>query len=245
MLSYQNDSSLKARFLGHVRQHEEQDRVLQGTYGKEVRGEWKGCAVACSLRSLDEIEGITLVDSYADHTRLSARLGVPLELVHLEDRIFEGLSKADAKGWPARFAESVPVGSDLSLVWPKLAFWLLSDETDGVLRLANTERTRKTVEGAIALYRRWVDGNKPSFSEWREARKTADADGAADAAASYAAAASSYAADAAAASSYAASYAADAAAAASYAAAAASYAAARKAHWLKIGNKLCELMAAA
>jgi hypothetical protein len=171
MLSYQGDSGLKARFVGHVLRHQAEDRVLQGTYGLiDESGQWKGCAVACSLRSLDEVTGVRTVVDNRSHGRLAERLGIPLELAYLEDRTFEGLSVELARGWPARFAEAIPVGRDLTMVWARLALWMLSDPESGVLRLARSERTKSGIAGVVALYQRWVDGEKPSVEEWRKAR---------------------------------------------------------------------------
>ena len=78
-VGYHGDAGLKARFVGHVMRHQAEDRVSQGTYGTTDSGEWKGCAVACSLRSLDEIQGVPLVLENRSHAKLSERLGIPLE----------------------------------------------------------------------------------------------------------------------------------------------------------------------
>lgn len=80
MLSYQNDTTLKARFVGHIERHRVEDRVLQGLYGGIVDGEWKGCAVGCALRSLDDLDPAwpklahwLLVDPTAGVLRLAKR----------------------------------------------------------------------------------------------------------------------------------------------------------------------------
>ncbi len=257
MLSYQGSAELKARFCGHVARHQAEDRVLQGTYGVEQGAiGWRGCAVGCSLRSLDEIDGKPLRVDYREHRELSNRLGIPLWLARLEDSIFEGLAPELALGWPARFAEALPVGRDLEMVWPRLALWMLGDPYAGVLRLAKTERSKVAIAGVVALYQRWVDGEKPSAEEWRKARAApyaayayaAAAAAAADAYAyaPYADAAYAYAAaDAAAAAAYADAAYAYAAAAADAAAAAAYAYAACKVHWSRVADKLVELMRAA
>jgi hypothetical protein len=130
---------------------------------------------------LDEIAGASLLVENRSHRELSMRLGIPLELAYLEDRAFEGLSVELARAWPARFAEAIPVGRDLSMVWPRLALWMLSDPESGVLRLARTDRTRGAIAGVVALYQRWIDGDKPTIEEWRKARAAAYAASAADA----------------------------------------------------------------
>ena len=235
--SYHDDPALKSRFVAHVHRHQVEDRVLQGTYGTTIRGEWRGCAVACSLRSLDEIDGRALVEENDRHEELANRLGIPLELTRLQDAVFEGLAKEQALGWPTRFAEAMPVGRDLGMVWPKLALWLLSDEESGVIRFARSDRSKDAILGVSKLYERWVAGSKPPPVDWQEARSAAYA--AYSAAAYAAAAAADAAADAAAAYADAA---ADAADYADAAAAAYAHADARRIHWGKIADKLVELL---
>ena len=58
-LAFQNDPQLKKDLLREVAKHRKADMIVQGTYGKE-NGTWKGCAVACSLRSLAIIKGEVL-----------------------------------------------------------------------------------------------------------------------------------------------------------------------------------------
>jgi hypothetical protein len=208
MISYHNSPELKARFVGHVERHRAQDQVARGTYGTVTAGgKWRGCAVGCSLRSLDEIDGRQLVTDNNNHRDLAERLGIPLVLAHLEDRIFEGLPESEALLWPTLFAQAIPVGADLSLVWPRFAHWMLVDATAGVTRFARSDRTREAIKAVAKLFQRQLDGGSVSPEEWRAARSAAAYAADAAAYAAYAADAAAYAADAAA-------YAADAAAAA-------------------------------
>ncbi len=238
MLSYQNDAGLKARFVGHVERHRKEDAFLRGTYGKMHGVQFKGCAVGCSIRSLDEIEGRPLRLDNGNHEDLASRLGIPLVLAHLEDRIFEGLPQAEAMLWPTLFAQAIPVGKDLSLVWPKFAHWMLVDPTAGVIRFVKNDRTKAAIEGVAALFARQVNGGEVSLEEWRTARSAAAAYAYAAAAAAAAYADAAYAA-------YAAAAAADAAAAYADAAYAAYAAAARSGHFKRMAEKLLLLMSRA
>ena len=241
VLSYHNDPALKSRFTAHVERHRQEDMVFQGTYGDVVDGSWRGCAVACSLRSLDEIEGRPLQRDNRSHVDLAKRLGIPLQLAYLEDKIFEGLPRKEALSWPTRFAQAIPVGADMSLVWPRFALWLLVDPDAGVLRFARTVPVQRAISGVAALFARQIAGEMVTLQEWRTARSDA-------AAAAYAAADAAYAAYAdadAAAAAYAAAYADAAAYAAADAAAAAAAAAARTTHYKLMAAKLLQLMSAA
>jgi hypothetical protein len=188
MEAFHNDRAVKAKYLKRVRAHAKADRLIQGMGWENGRG----CAIGCTLENYD-------------HSRYPIELGVPLELARLEDCIFERLPKADAMKWPAAFLSAIPVGADLSMVWPRFALWMLR----GLPELTRPD-VKAAVDGVVTLYEQWVDlGVKPAAEKWRKARSAA-ADAAAYAA--YAAYAD------AAAAAYAAAYAAYAAYAAAYAA---------------------------
>ena len=187
MLAYLNDPTLKARFLAELALHREEDRIIRGTYGEVADGGWKGCAVGCSLRSLNRLagkDGGAMEENTGVHARYPAELGIPLQLAYLEDRIFEGLPMDDSKEWPERFSRAIHVGADLSLVWPRFIVWLL-----GNTKQHANKRGKKVIDAVIALYERRIAGDEPTSDEWNDARFNVAANAAADAAAaSYAAA---------------------------------------------------------
>ncbi|MFN2388029.1 MAG: hypothetical protein ABR575_00260 [Actinomycetota bacterium] len=69
------------------------------------------------------------------------------------------------EGWPEEFLRAIPVGADLSLVWPRFALWLLTDPEWGASRHARG-RTKGVLARVVALYERWSSGDKPSRQEW-------------------------------------------------------------------------------
>ncbi len=129
MKSYLDDPTLKERFLAQLAWHRQKDMIAQGVYGDMTdSGNFRGCAVGCSISSLARIEGEYSFDTM-DHSLFERLLGVPAWLAHLEDAIFEGLPWDDARLWPERFAAAVPVGVDLwPLRWP-FGEWLLRRDT--------------------------------------------------------------------------------------------------------------------
>jgi hypothetical protein len=184
--AFHGDKAIKSKYLARVAAHRKADELIRGATGQNGRC----CAVWCTL------------DAY-DHSRYPIELGIPRELAHLEDRLFEGMPPAKAMVWPAEFLRAIPVGADLSDVWPTFAIWLLKD----VRKYARPDG-KKAIDAVVGLYHERVPLGDV---RWRQARSAANA---ANAAAAYAA--------------YAADYAADAyAAAADYAANAADYAARR------------------
>ena len=225
MLAYNNDESLKQSILAEMAGHREADRLVQG------HGYWedgKGCAVGCLIKS-------------GDHREYETRFGIPCALAFLEDRIFEGLPEAEAQIWPERFLNAIPTGADLSMVVSKLMYWLMTDP-DGIRKHARPDEL-KAIEAIAELYKNRLHGKEPSIENWLSARNAAAYDVAAYAA--YAAAYYAYyaAADAAYYAAAAAYYAADTAA---YAADAAAYAAdadvARKTSFVRIADKLIEIL---
>ena len=153
-LAFHNDPKLKAKYLARVRDHRKADRLIQGTgweYGR-------GCAVGCTLEAYD-------------HNRYPIELGIPVELARLEDGIFEGLARSDAMDWPEAFLDAIPVGADLSLVWPRFAHWLLVDDEHGVIQYAGShEGARTAIQGVADLFARRIAGNDPTTEEWAAAR---------------------------------------------------------------------------
>jgi predicted metal-dependent phosphoesterase TrpH len=92
-----------------VKAHQEADNIIQG----QGWSEGKGCAVGCTL------------ENYA-HSQYPIELGLPEWLAHLQDAIFEGLPRAEAKAFPLQFLEAIPVGVYLEAVRHKLAVLRLS-----------------------------------------------------------------------------------------------------------------------
>jgi hypothetical protein len=96
----------------------------------------------------------------------------------LSDLFYEKLQGDDKRTWPARSA--VMPDADLSMVWPRFALWLLTEE---VPQYVTEERPLKSLADVVELYRQWVDRRKPEWSKWNDAYY----DGFVDTAATYAA----------------------------------------------------------
>jgi hypothetical protein len=220
LIAYHNDPAIKEKYLARVRAHAAADEIAHGYYWKGG----KGCAVGCTIHG-------------SNHVKYETELGIPRILAKLEDGIFESLENGRSKAWPEQFLSAVAVGSDLSLVWPKFAIWLLTDPKFGVLQYAKTEKSKKPINDVAEAYSLVVSGSRKEI-DWSALRAAAAAYAYAAYAyaAAYAAAAYAYA-DAA----YAAAAAADAAADADAAARISKRKALREAQ----AEKLLELMSEA
>src|SRR6195256_1573688 len=223
LIAFHNDHQLKADVLAEVERHRLNDQIVKGAYGKGSNGGWKGCGVGCSLHSLNLIRGTAFKTS--DHSAYEKGFGSPRILARLEDGIFENLPAERVPLWPGQFLAAVPVGVDLSLIWPRFAVWMLIDPQGGVLQFAKRAQSQLAIKNVAENFQRWAEtgANPLKSSDWRKLRvaaaAAADAYAAADAAYAAAYAAAAYAAYAAADdAAAAAAYAADAAAAAAAAA---------------------------
>src|SRR5690349_13637220 len=140
--AFHNDPALKARYLARMEAHARADEIVQGVYWEDG----KGCATGCLMHS-DE-----------PHALFPAELGIPVRIAYLADRIFEGLSNAEAQAWALDFLRCIPVGADLSLVAPRFVLWTLIDSTHGALRYA-TDAEAPALERVAALYSRVLQGD--------------------------------------------------------------------------------------
>ena len=190
---------------------------------------------------LEQLQGSSWNASIEEY---ESRFGIPKRLAHLEEQIFDGLPNEEAKSWPIRFMSAIQVGADLSTIWRDFAIWMLVDSIDGVIKYTQPGSDAHRVIMQVAhLYQ-----NGYTHQQMMDAAEVAHAAAyAAYANASAAAADAAYFAHVAAAD---ASYAAAKAAYAAYADAAAGshvsynarYAAAAHATYIKISNKLIELL---
>jgi hypothetical protein len=151
MQTYLNSPDLKTRFLEQIAFHEDADQLIKGSYGEGTGREFRGCAIGCSLHSLNIISGKKA--KTGDHSRYERELGLPIWLAYLEDNIFENLPLDQAKQWPRRFAEAIPVGAVVDdMVLAKILRWALADATFGVRFATDDEEIRRHIDVIVAMF---------------------------------------------------------------------------------------------
>jgi len=158
--AFHGSAASKTKYLLRVRSHRRAGEMVSGNFWKDGRGN----AIGCTLHS----------SRFEDY---EAELGIPRILAHLEHRLFEGLnfyvSPASARSLPEKFLSAIRPGSDLALVWPKVALWMLIDGDYGIIRAAKAKISREAVTGTAALYQRWLAGDEPPARAWKRAGNTA------------------------------------------------------------------------
>jgi len=145
-IAWNGDHDLKQRTVAQMRQHREADRLIQGMYiqGDPNGDAWRGCNIGCLAQG----------DSYAD---VAALLNCPLQIPYLMDVIFEHLPIDAARAWAVDNIEAIPVGADLTHVWPRIAVWLLTDAQYGVMQYAATDDERHAIRSVADVYQTAID----------------------------------------------------------------------------------------
>ena len=133
MQAFHNDPLIKEKYLTRLNEHYKSDEIIKGTYWEDG----KGCAVGCTIHS-----------NY--HKNYELELGIPKNIAHLQDRIFEGLPNKLAKKFPLQFLSAIKVGADLKNVNNLFTIWVLTDEKYGVLQYAKDKKIVQDVADAFA-----------------------------------------------------------------------------------------------
>jgi len=137
--AYHNDKSVKSKYVRRMAAHRKADELCQRVGwrpGQKPGQKSRGCSVGCLFHAYN-------------HSRGPIEIGVP---------------KAEAMQWPELFLKAIPVGADLSLVWPRFAVWLLSDEHHGVIRFAGGRKdVEAAIQGVATMFERVLDGESVEY----------------------------------------------------------------------------------
>jgi hypothetical protein len=168
MKSFKNDPSLKKLHVEQAKKHYEQDMLIAGTYGETDTDVFRGCSVGCFAY---EILGQT---DDNPHKIVADDHGLPEWLIHLQDRIFEGLPLEDRKKWHVQLAEAIPVGIDLEPVRHKLAIMRMDKLIALQERNIGASNIVHQTIGALKLVRQCHEAELSGDScDWAEADSAA------------------------------------------------------------------------
>ena len=100
----------KTELLARIARHEALDTIAQGAYADAGgNGLLRVCAVGCAM--VEPADKTPSINNW--HQAMEDMWGIPAWLGELEDRVFEGLPIEEAKTWPRRFVEAIPVDKEL------------------------------------------------------------------------------------------------------------------------------------
>jgi hypothetical protein len=155
--AFHGDPKIKRKYLARVRRHQKADAIIQH-YGYWKGG--RGCGVGCTIHS-------------DQHSAYETELGIPEQLAHLEDALFEGMSTERSKTWPGEFLAAIKPGADLSKVTARFVIWAGIDPEYGIVNLAQSDAERAVVREVCAMYQHIIDGGTVAQNEWLDAENRA------------------------------------------------------------------------
>ena len=119
-LTFNNDEKSKNQLIEELLHHEELDAFVQGSWlsGEATEaGTQKGCMYGCIMQSKE-----SPINSFCEHYHIDYWFG------HITEKIFEGLSVKEAKGFPLEAIRRLPVGISLELIKSEFHYRLLEDQ---------------------------------------------------------------------------------------------------------------------
>lgn len=136
LLSFHGEQIIKDMYLTRLKGHYEADEIIKGTYWQHG----KGCAVGCTIHS-------------NLHRNYETQLGIPYILAYIQDSLFELMTNEQAKEFPVKFLEAIPVGVNLKNVWVKLIIWLLIDFENGVINIVELDTEKKLIKDIADVFK--------------------------------------------------------------------------------------------
>lgn len=126
-LAWHDDPALKAEVMARLRQHREQDTIVQGVYQRldpaKALG-YRGCAIGCTLpaQAVQEREHRacdccqpTMNDPAAGwHGEVEDLYGIDQEIAETIDDIFESLPTSACAAFAVEVVDAIPVGANLN-----------------------------------------------------------------------------------------------------------------------------------
>jgi len=153
---------LRTKMIAIADEHARKDAYAHGRY-QPISGQ-PGCSIGCTIMDAMELGLLPRNTNYGSHSDVAMLYGLPPQIPHVIDRLFEGLPRELSQQWTPRWMRACRDGADYSLVWARFALWLLRD-------LPRGEHSNAAVDSVIGLYERWLAGNKPSDAEFHDAAR--------------------------------------------------------------------------
>jgi hypothetical protein len=158
LMAFHGSQAVKDKYVARVQRHAELDEIIQGTYWQNG----KGCAIGCALHS-------------GEHSRYEIELGLPTWLAYLEEGLFERMPETNAKTFPLRFLQAIPVGAELTQVRDKFQLWLLIDPEFGSINHTRVGSEQyNAVKQVAKLLEQAVNGHEPTECDWSAAESAAE-----------------------------------------------------------------------
>jgi len=112
----------KNEIIKIAKEHRQADRFIQGQWlNGKVKGKYSGCFFGC----------MTQYDGRDSLEKASEEFDMPLWLVHVAEKIFEGLAQEEAVEFPVQLLEAIPCRLNSDKVYKKFMYVMLMDKENG------------------------------------------------------------------------------------------------------------------
>ena len=160
------NKTTKKKFLAEAKRHRKADRFIQGQWieeGKDEKGMHRGSFFTCMMQTDEDI-----LSSAVDQMKL------PAWLIHVSEKIFEGLPKEEAKEFPVQLLEAIPVKADMTQVWKDWNYAILMDEERGQYKYCGgNQQCEDAVKQCAELFRADTTSEAAARSAWSAAESAA------------------------------------------------------------------------
>jgi hypothetical protein len=169
--SFNNEPKLKEQLVSAMVADKKAEKLVKGQYYDYEDG--KGCNIGCAEFELCRITGDKFTNSKDKY--LAKKLQIPEFLFHLGDTIFEELPHKESQKWAGiDFWKSIPVGKDLILLENQIKIEILINPDFGCYQYA-TDEIKAIINLIVALHKAKIDGKEWDESAARSARSAAEA----------------------------------------------------------------------
>ena len=147
--AFHNSQEEKDTILKQLQQHYDQDEIIKGIYWEDG----KGCAVGCLLHS-------------SDHSLFPSKMGWPVWFGKLIDTLFERMNNESAKQFPIKITKAIPPGfSNWDSTYHKICAFMLEDVCKNIDHLT----VKKAIADIIQLHK----NEEKDEEKWKVARSAA------------------------------------------------------------------------
>ena len=160
MQAWHNSKKTKQHYLAIAKRHEKKGDFAQGLYWGSTSG--KGVNLSCWCDEPGQ-----------GYPALAAAMGLPPELLHFAEGLFEALPEDRFAAWPARFVSAIRPGADLRHTWCKFLHWVMVGEEWGLVRFMETPETVAAVNAMAHLYEKASRGEGVGIPALTAATQTA------------------------------------------------------------------------
>ena len=132
----------KRELIKIAKEHRKFDRFIKVKYiNGKVKSKCSGGFFGCMMQTEEDVLG-----------KASEEMEIPLWLVHVSEKIFDGLKQEEAVEYPVQLLESIPVKKDLDDVYKKFMYNLLMDKKMGQITLTDLPDNYNKVKQCADLF---------------------------------------------------------------------------------------------